>query len=664
MVNGKENGTKMSRNFRRSSAAGVVILLAAWLGSLWLVSPANAQAGPAWKELDTKDCHILKLSEYRPGKAFCATRNAQNNYRAQINLLDLTTGQVQFLPFLSDSALLTLLYEDPASGYLLVLNAAGDLDRVDASLTREGVSTVLRGPSDATTASIVRSGGEGSGVLFVRFTDNSLWYSSRDNGQTWQRAFASDDPFAPSSIYDIQFSPANPNVAYGLSRTIVEAISGGGYQYYNYLYKSTDGGRTFARLYRTPYIAYEYSTSPLFYSLSLPTSPATDDRLIYLSRYLYQTNSGYYSYYRSLDGGVTFQETNLVSGGRGNAGGELYFAPDGAVIQAGQMSCAADNSCYGTVPARRSLNNAQTFAPLGYPASGYFLSRFVLPRQAAHVYYALAQQPGHAQADPKQPLPPYLIRSTDGGNSWIALPNGGGPTLKNPYDLQFYVTDYSPIMLIATTNGGDKTYVMADLEADRSQTAPTGPYPGQDYYAQTGHNLGMFRGYWTKNGGLAQFGFPRSEVFREVNPSDGHIYPVQYFERNRFEYHAEYKGTTYEVLLGLLGNQLTEARRTSGDGAFNRFADAHYPGSSYFFQTGHNLRNSFKTYWEQHGGLAIYGYPISEEFYEQNPDDGQTYVVQYFERNRFEFHPEYRGTPYEVLLGLLGNTLLKQKGWL
>ncbi len=44
-------------------------------------------------------------------------------------------------------------------------------------------------------------------------------------------------------------------------------------------------------------------------------------------------------------------------------------------------------------------------------------------------------------------------------------------------------------------------------------------------------------------------------------------------------------------------------------------------------------------------GLAQYGYPISEEFYEVNPADGQTYVVQYFERVRFEWHPDNIGTP-------------------
>lgn len=73
---------------------------------------------------------------------------------------------------------------------------------------------------------------------------------------------------------------------------------------------------------------------------------------------------------------------------------------------------------------------------------------------------------------------------------------------------------------------------------------------------------------------------------------------MQYFERNRFEYHPENAGTQYEVLLGLLGNQLTEERRKNGDGVFNYFQNMTYPGGTYFPQTGHNLRNTFKQYWE------------------------------------------------------------------
>ena len=83
----------------------------------------------------------------------------------------------------------------------------------------------------------------------------------------------------------------------------------------------------------------------------------------------------------------------------------------------------------------------------------------------------------------------------------------------------------------------------------------------------------------------------------------------------------------------------------------------------YFPQTGHTLRGAFARYWQQNGNLAIYGYPLSEAFEEVNPDDGQSYIVQYFERNRFEEHPELAGTRYEVLLGLLGNEVLRARGW-
>jgi hypothetical protein len=85
----------------------------------------------------------------------------------------------------------------------------------------------------------------------------------------------------------------------------------------------------------------------------------------------------------------------------------------------------------------------------------------------------------------------------------------------------------------------------------------------------------------------------------------------------------------------------------------------------YFYpETGHRLCFGFHAFWETHGGLPNMGYPISEEFDEQNAQppagDGQTHTVQYFERARFEWHPEYQGTEYEVLLGLLGTEYLQQ----
>src|SRR5205823_1207557 len=153
---------------------------------------------------------------------------------------------------------------------------------------------------------------------------------------------------------------------------------------------------------------------------------------------------------------------------------------------------------------------------------------------------------------------------------------------------------------------------------------------------------------------LAVFGYPLSEEFPELSATDGKLYTVQYFERNRFEYHPEFAGTPNEVLMGLLGVDSTSGRTfpagqpVPGD-----------PGRTTFFnETKHSLSGSFLAYWKARGGLAVFGYPISEPISENG------YIVQYFERNRFELHPEFQGTPNEVLLGLLGVETVRRNGWL
>jgi hypothetical protein len=73
----------------------------------------------------------------------------------------------------------------------------------------------------------------------------------------------------------------------------------------------------------------------------------------------------------------------------------------------------------------------------------------------------------------------------------------------------------------------------------------------------------------------------------------------------------------------------------------------------YFAATGHNVEGKFLTYWQSRGGLPVFGYPLTEAFYEGG------HLVQYFERSRFEWHPEHASSPYEVLLGQLGAERLK-----
>jgi hypothetical protein len=72
-----------------------------------------------------------------------------------------------------------------------------------------------------------------------------------------------------------------------------------------------------------------------------------------------------------------------------------------------------------------------------------------------------------------------------------------------------------------------------------------------------------------------------------------------------------------------------------------------------FPATGKQVCDPFLAYWRDHGGLAQQGYPLSDAFLETNPTDGKQYLTQYFERARFEHHPENQ-PPYDVLLGLLG----------
>jgi LPXTG-site transpeptidase (sortase) family protein len=160
-------------------------------------------------------------------------------------------------------------------------------------------------------------------------------------------------------------------------------------------------------------------------------------------------------------------------------------------------------------------------------------------------------------------------------------------------------------------------------------------------FSETGHTLGYsFRQFYDQRGGLAIFGLPLSEVFVE----DGR--PVQYFERARLEWHGELAS----VQAGLLGRWAAES--LSGEPAFAPLA-APPPAADLFAETGHSLGGEFAAFWWANGGLASFGYPISEPFAQRSEQDATTYTVQYFERARFEAHPE-NGPGYRVLLGHLG----------
>lgn len=190
------------------------------------------------------------------------------------------------------------------------------------------------------------------------------------------------------------------------------------------------------------------------------------------------------------------------------------------------------------------------------------------------------------------------------------------------------------------------------------------------FYPQTGYTLAPeFVGFYDANGGLPIFGYPIGPAYNEGG------YLVQWTERERLEYHPENVGTPYEVLLGLLGRELTAGydgptfqaqpfvntqQLAGGNDAPIGGSDpqAFLPGqeaAQYFPQTGQEISGLFLDFWQRNGGLMLFGYPISSVF-----SDDSGLQIQWFERARFEYHPEL-SSPNKVLLGQLGHEALAER---
>lgn len=78
-----------------------------------------------------------------------------------------------------------------------------------------------------------------------------------------------------------------------------------------------------------------------------------------------------------------------------------------------------------------------------------------------------------------------------------------------------------------------------------------------------------------------------------------------------------------------------------------------------FPETGYCIAGEIRAFWEQNGGLPIFGFPIGPE--QEETIEGRPVRAQWFERNRLELHPE-NAPPYNVLLGRLGAESLERGG--
>ncbi|HEU4324998.1 MAG TPA: hypothetical protein VFS21_17795 [Roseiflexaceae bacterium] len=240
-------------------------------------------------------------------------------------------------------------------------------------------------------------------------------------------------------------------------------------------------------------------------------------------------------------------------------------------------------------------------------------------------------------------------------------------------DSAFAIAPYTEFQMVAARNGtltwvehrGGTNFFIRSAPIRRA--LPDGPHSpgdplliGKAFFDTTGHGVGgAFLSYWNRNGALPVFGYPLTEEFLQKNGSDGKTYAVQYFERQRYEYHPENQGTPYEVLLGRLGAEALEARGVD----WQTLPKASPAAPHYYPQTGQAIDPLFWNYWRTHGlelgdpgvsereALALWGYPLTGLTNEVLPD-GTTLKVQWYERARFEYHPG-NPEPYKVLLGRL-----------
>lgn len=153
---------------------------------------------------------------------------------------------------------------------------------------------------------------------------------------------------------------------------------------------------------------------------------------------------------------------------------------------------------------------------------------------------------------------------------------------------------------------------------------------------------------------LRVFGYPITGM-----SLDGDGNEIQVFERQVMRHVKGAWPDKHDVLLDLVGRTVAHIKGYVGldqlpiHPAFKQ-AKAK-DGARYFKETHHNLSAGFLAFWEQHGGLDIFGLPLSEEF-----DEGGL-RVQYFERARMEWHKK-NTPPYDILLGLLGTEILAAYG--
>ena len=150
-----------------------------------------------------------------------------------------------------------------------------------------------------------------------------------------------------------------------------------------------------------------------------------------------------------------------------------------------------------------------------------------------------------------------------------------------------------------------------------------------EYFPQIQHNVrGEFLKFFRENGELEIFGFPMTEAFL----FDGRI--VQYFQRARMELHPENEEPN-RVRLSPLADELAgKLNLDTGPMPEPLSVSPGDPSQRHFPETGHAVGEPFLRYFDAHGGVRIFGNPITEAVRQEGR------LVQYFQNMRLDYYPE------------------------
>ncbi len=151
--------------------------------------------------------------------------------------------------------------------------------------------------------------------------------------------------------------------------------------------------------------------------------------------------------------------------------------------------------------------------------------------------------------------------------------------------------------------------------------------------------------YWRAHGGADVFGVPLEPA--RFTPSG----LEQTFTRARLELRPDLADTAFLVQPAPLGLDYAEVA-VGTNYAIAAAPDSEqdtppylpppvpsYAPTVFFEETGYSLTESFLHFWRQHGGVVVFGSPLSDEF-ETLTADGKRRIVQHFERAIFAYHPE------------------------